>query len=241
MTREAQYKELVRARKEYDPRRWKLENPAQIEGGTLDSDHVGPWTIWAHDLQADLMVVGQDWGDVRYFRVNRGVDKPGNPTNDALRELLTSVGRPIPPPPTTAKANEPERAECGVWLTNALLWLKDGGLSAPVEDAWFGEPAIPFLRAQVEIVQPRVVVALGQKAYACLSAMYGIPTSTGPYRDIVENRDGAQIEANGHSCTLLGVYHCGARIRNTTRSMEQQRNDWRRVEDALARTRKPVV
>lgn len=37
-----------------------LKNPAAVEGGKYDSQQIGPWTLWAHDLNADVMVVGQE-------------------------------------------------------------------------------------------------------------------------------------------------------------------------------------
>jgi hypothetical protein len=120
--KERRYSELVAARKAYDCEgQLGLANPARVEGGRYDADEVGPWTRWAGDLNADLMVVGQDWGDVRYFIANEGLDAPHNPTNTALASLLASVGRPVPVPPT-ASAPLPPRANriSRVFLTNAL-------------------------------------------------------------------------------------------------------------------------
>lgn len=166
-TKHERYAELVRERQAYDPSSWGLVNPSQVEGGKYDVPHMGPWTAWAHDLDANLMIVGQDWGDVEYYVTNRGCDNPRNPTNLALQKLLLSIGRLIPAPPSHGDAVDTEvdtqvdtedayRATCGVWLTNALLWLKTGGLSAKVDSEWFGESSISLLKAQVDLVQPRV-------------------------------------------------------------------------------------
>src|SRR5215471_6577566 len=118
------YARLVAQRKAFDPSAFGLANPSIVADGRYDSEHIGPWTLWANDLNADLMVVGQDWADDAYFIEHRGFDDSENPTNRALRELLDSVGRHVPPPPSAANVDDPERAHCGVWLTNALLWLK---------------------------------------------------------------------------------------------------------------------
>jgi DNA polymerase len=59
-----------------------LTNAAECGDGVHDSDHIGPWSIWQGNLNADLMIVGRDWGDTRYFLDNRGREKPGNPTNE---------------------------------------------------------------------------------------------------------------------------------------------------------------
>ena len=132
-TWEERYRALVAARKAFDPTRYGLVNTAAVDGGRFDSEHVGPWTMWAHDPFADLMVVGQDWGDLKHIRATAGLDKPNLVTNTALRGLLDGIGRPIPPPPSEAPLDTGARSTCGVWLTNALLWLKEGGLSSSVK------------------------------------------------------------------------------------------------------------
>jgi len=239
-TKQERYADLVRERREYDPSPWELVNPSQVADGEYDVPHMGPWTGWAHDLDADLMVVGQDWRDVEYFVTNRGCDNPRNPTNAALQKLLLSIGRPIPAPPShggpgdsTVEREEASRATCGVWLTNALLWLKTGGLSAKVDSAWFGEPSMLLLKAQVDLVQPRVIVALGEQAYDCLLKAYGLPPRRGPFKDAVERNTGVEFALGGQAVMILAVYHCGARIQNTLRPLDRQLQDWERVQAAL--------
>jgi hypothetical protein len=236
MSKRERYEALVRARKAYDPTPLGLVNPAAVEAGRYDSDEVGPWTRWAGDLDADLMVVGQDWGGVPYFVANRGFDQPGNPTNDALAQLLARIGRPLPTLPTpnqNAEAQQRHR-RCGVFLTNASLWLKSGGLSAPVKGTWFREAAAPFLLEQIAIVQPRVVVALGACAYRAILHAYEIPVPSGPHRNVVNAREGVPLDGTGCSTLLFGVYHCGAKIQRTLRPLVEQRRDWDRIAQALA-------
>ncbi len=233
-TKRELYRTLVEKRKAYNPETLGLANPSSPKLREFDSDEIGPWTRWANDLDADLMVVGQDWGDERYFLVNKGLDKANNPTNRSLRELLEFVGRPIPPPPS---AGEPGgHSPKGVWLTNALLWLKQGGLSAPVDPEWFKAPAADFLGEQINIVQPRVVVGLGARAYSAIAFAFGMPTPRGVFRKIVEDTTGMRLPTP-FGCTLFGVYHCGTRITRTTRSSAEQREDWKKIRDALARER----
>jgi hypothetical protein len=75
-----------------------LVNPACCDGGTLDSDQIEPWSLWQGNLNADLVIVGQDWGDTRYFSDNGGREAPRNPTNEMLRRLLGSIGIDIAGP-----------------------------------------------------------------------------------------------------------------------------------------------
>jgi hypothetical protein len=229
------YQALVAARKAFDPTRHGLVNPAAVDAGRFDSKHIGPWTMWAHDQSADVMVVGQDWGDVPHFRKTRGLDKANLATNTALRDLLAGIGRPIPPPPSEAPADAAGRSTSGVWLTNALLWLKTGGLSSALKDEWFDEATKIFLQEQIALVQPRVVVALGRRAYDTVISAFDLPRHTGNFLAAVEDQRGQDIPNGSSSVTLLAVYHCGARIRNTLRSYDAQVCDWARVRAALSR------
>jgi DNA polymerase len=228
----SRYQQLVEERKKLDLSGTGLHNPATVDNGDYDSDHIGPWTLWAHDLSADMMIVGQDWGDLRYFRENRGLDKLGNPTNAALMRLTESIGRPLPPPPSSGAVGQHDRSECGVWLTNALLFLKEGGLSAPVRAEWFVGASADFLRRQIDIVAPRVVVGLGSAAYDTVLAAHIMPKRRGPYRRTVIDSHGTLL--SGTSATLIGVYHCGARVQNTLRSLQEQLVDWKRIGNVLA-------
>jgi DNA polymerase len=235
MDKPARYAALVAARKAYDSERTLgLANPANLEGGLYDADEIGPWTRWAGDLDADLMVVGQDWGDVRYFLAQRGLDAPRNPTSTALAALLASIQRPLPPIPTAATPLPPgANRNAGVFLTNALLWLKTGGMSGKVSTELFSGDSATFLLEQIAIVQPRVVIALGQHAHRAILLAFDMPIPKGPFRTVVETTKGISLDGTHEGAQLFGVYHCGAQVRNTIRSMAQQYEDWRHIGLAL--------
>jgi len=203
-----------------------LINPAVCCGGVHDSLHVGPWTLWQGNLQADLVAVGQDWGDTRYYIENRGRDKPCNQTNDALRTLLRtllqSIGREIPAPKTS------DAGGGTVFFTNAILCLKNGGMQAKVMPEWFVNCSTRFLRPTIDLIAPRVVVTLGELAYRAVASAYGV--STIPFRKAVDCPEGFPV---GDGIICVPVYHCGARVLNTHRRMEKQVRDWERVKRAL--------
>lgn len=69
-----------------------LTNPADPKCGAFDSEEIGPWSLWPGCLDADILVVGQDWGDEAFFMKNNGRDPAINPTNDNLRALLKEIG-----------------------------------------------------------------------------------------------------------------------------------------------------
>jgi uracil-DNA glycosylase family 4 len=198
-----------------------LENPAVLEDGQFDSPHIGPWTAWLGDLNAPIMVVGQEWGDRTAFVTQRGIDSAQSPTNIMLRELLRSIGVDVP-----LVGESPQNR--GVYITNAALCLKGEGCQGPVRPIWFRQCGAAFLRPQVELVRPRVVVTLGQQAYSGLLTAYGLAFPP-RYRDSVEG-PGVFLPSG---VRVFAVYHCGRRILNTHRSREQQFRDWQRIRKAL--------
>jgi len=190
------------------------------------------------------MVVGQDWGDVRYFTKHAGADVSGNPTNVALRELIGLLGINVGEPGCVNPTNMALRELIGLlginigepgcvnqsnaaFFTNAVLCLKGGGLQADVENDWFANCG-SFLRQQVEIVAPRVLVCLGEKAYRGIAKEFAF--APGSFRKAVDSPIGVRLP-NG--TIAFARYHCGKRIQNTHRTLDKQREDWRRLAQFL--------
>jgi hypothetical protein len=175
------------------------------------------------------MVVGQDWGDTSYFIRRQGGEGPSNPTNLGLVELVGIVGISIGDPCSVVGRNV-------AFFTNGILCLKNeqGGLQGKVQPSWFQNCA-SFLRRQIEIVCPLVVVGLGERAYRAILEGFGM--QCGPFRNEVNSAEGCLLP-NGSRA--FAVYHCGARIRNTHRPMARQREDWKRLKPYLMTSNQPL-
>ncbi len=194
-----------------------LTNPSCAKLRKLDSDEVGPWTLLFGELDADVLVVGQDWGDVSYFQRNKGRDDPRTPTNRNLLQIMQK-----------SELIGPSKNPCGptvkMFWTNAILCLKEGGLQAKVKQEWFNNCGVSFLRRQIEIVRPRAVVGLGAKAFqSCLDAFSKERISLS---EAINDRDGIELVAG---VRLFAAYHCGARTLAINRSLDQQVGDWKRI------------
>lgn len=152
-TKQERYAALVRKRKQCHLCDG-LRNPAEDDLAVFDSDEIGPWSRLHGDLDAELLIIGQDWGDVRYYITNRGLDDFRNPTMRTLERLLSEIGLEV-------SLTTYDKGQLRVFLTNAVLCLKEGGLQAKVKPEWFNNCGAHFLRRQIEIIAPRVAVALG--------------------------------------------------------------------------------
>lgn len=197
-----------------------LTNGSVIGAGKFDSAEIGPWTRWLGDLSARVLVVGQDWGDQRAFTKQEGRNDP-SATNTMLRSLLASVGVPVPDVDQSGRSS-------GVFLTNAVLCFKDNGCQGPVRAEWFQNCGPRFLRPQIELINPRVIICLGERAYTAMLSAYRLPKHN-KWRAVVE---GPGVHLAGGPIAF-GVYHCGRRILNTHRDEAAQFRDWQRIARAL--------
>ena len=196
-----------------------LTNPSVLQG---DREEIGAWSRWQGNLDAEVMVVGQDWGSVDGFARSKGADTDDNPTNKTLVELLRCIDIEIPLPR--------ESAGKGVaFFTNAILCLKRGGAQAPVREEWFSNCARCFLRPLIDIVQPRAVVCLGERAYRAVLTAYDKKPHR--LRQAVESDAPEQLDGG---IAVFAVYHCGARTLRINRDLDAQRGDWRRIRKFLA-------
>ena len=179
MNRQTEYDLLVQKRKQFQFAEG-LYNPSQIEGGIYDQgNHLGPWSAWQGNLEAKILVIGQDWGDVKYYRTHEGYDMDASPTNQNLVKLFKilniDIGLPSQPNPNTP-----------VFFTNAVLGIKMfEGISETVLTKWAKEDSEMFLKTLLHILKPKIVITLGKVAYATVASIYSLPKK--PLRELVAN------------------------------------------------------
>ena len=203
-----------------------LTNPSKVLRRKFDDKgHIGPWTQWQGNLDAELMVVGQDWGGIDYYVENKGADEEKNETNQRICELLESVDVRIALP----KQPQPTRS---LFFTNSVLCLRPRTLTGGYVRSRCFTNCRPFLRSQVELVRPRVVVTLGLKAFRSLVLSFGMrPQSKKSMKEAV-----LEVIRLTDRTTLVPVFHPGKRG-TISRNKEKQKEDWKRVKAALDEAR----
>ncbi|MFM7055674.1 MAG: uracil-DNA glycosylase family protein [Planctomycetota bacterium] len=219
-TKQQQYEALVEKRKACRLC-VGLSNPAEPALRQFDSSQIGPWSRLHGDLDAQLMIVGQDWGGVKYYQDNKGFDRLDNPTMRNLEKLLHHIGFKVS---VTSYADQGR----GLFLTNAVLCLKNGGLQARIEPEWAWNCGSNFLRQQIEIVRPKIVMALG--AFALHAVLRAFEQPVIKLQDAIKDTRGAEIL---DGVRLFAAYHCGNGTVNRNRDLKQQLKDWKRIQKFL--------
>jgi len=116
-----------------------------------------------------------------------------------------------------------------IFLTNAILCLKKGGLTGPVRTEWFDNCSKRYLQPLIDLIGPKIVVTLGVRALNSVLSLYDT-SKPKCLRDVVDNEDGIQL---GGDALLFPMYHCGQIVWITHRKEEQQLKDWARVRHIL--------
>lgn len=140
------------------------------DGGSWDFDFVVPWTKSACHLDADLMIVGQDWASEDYLRRNDDTEKRAArtltgqdahlATNRNLKNLL---------------AQHFGLCSSQTYATNVLVFIKPGKMSSNVPTRDLRSCAAAYTLPQLDIVKPRMALCLGAKTFNSVRSALGLP------------------------------------------------------------------
>lgn len=186
---------------------------SDFHGGTFDGNHVSPWTKSGCNVDADIMVVGQDWVSADAFkRYNRdssvateGYD-PSFPTNKNLDSLLKKHFGVI-------------RKDC--YLTNLFPFIKSGHASASIPLKHLVQCATIFTLQEIRIVRPRLVICLGLRTFSALRETVG-------FTDKLKMAEAIAAPFDYEDAVIACVAHTGAFGMNN-RGKDQVERDWRKL------------
>lgn len=225
------YFDLVKKRKSCrDCMSFGLINQNQVNKGKYDKNEViGAWSLWQGSLEAKILVVGQDWGDIASFERDRGQNGfYKDVTNTNLVRLFKSIGIDVEEP--GANIQNPL-----LFFTNAVLCLKENGMSTKISQKCYNNCADKFLKEIIEMIRPRIIITLGQKAYECTARVYDVAPK--PYRpllnSIMESRQPIDLPAakNLPEAVLFPAPHCGQYSTNTFIKISDQENLWKVIKN----------
>jgi restriction system protein len=218
MSKHASLLALTRVRQDT---RWQGYNCiGDYHDGVYECDHMSPYTKSAGNVDADVLILWQDWscherlsGPIDGDAVRSGLS-PSLPTNQRLAHLLRT---------------HLERELSDTYATTVFPFVKMGGLDSriPAEDlAWAaGEYALP----QIRIVSPQLVVCVGLETFNAVRVALERPRCT-RIADAIENHftfEDITIWCQAHPGAL------GQKHRNRD-GVDRVSNDWTRMSEVLA-------
>ena len=128
------------------------------ENGFYECDYVSPYSKSAHNINADVFIILQDWSSDENMQgkceeTNRLGYTPNVGTNIKLKKLLEEYLS------LTLK---------DTYVTNLFPFIKMGGMSSNIPIKDMRKSAKQFTLPMIEIIQPKIAIALGRKTFNSL-------------------------------------------------------------------------
>jgi len=219
MNKQEEYRKLVEKRKSFKFQDG-LTNPSETN---YDINQIEPWAQWQNNLDAEILVIGQEFCDLKTFnKCNGKVELFENvyeyPANKNLQHYLSQIGYdPGHPFSPNTKAK--------LFFTNCVMGLKNGKMSANFSDKWINESRTNFLEPLINIVKPKYIIGIGSKPTLSLSRIFKFKFDS--MKNIIEQN---AIKVN--DVKIFPVYHTGGLgLRN--RKKELQNKDWKKIGNSL--------
>lgn len=205
------------------------------------------WSHWQGSLDADILLIGQDWGRIDneeeakywankspYLNTDKN-SKDYSVTDNNLRTLfLKSLGIDI------AESNK------RLFFTNSVQCYKTGSLSNKTSDQWYRICNERYVRRLIHIIKPKMIIPVGVKALYGLKhcgKFYNIHGDivdesyfTQEFAKIVEGQPlklRVEIKNEITEVFVCPVFHCGVMSCNLNRKFEQQIKDWQKIKNYL--------
>lgn len=210
-----------------------------------DCVEINLWTYWQGNLDARILLVGQDWGcpwDAGSFAVMSNICKMNagesipymlgneNPTDQNLIALFREIGYDL---------NSPTTSNQDLFFTNFVLGYRPKGSSGGFQKSWAKHDA-PHFAALAAIIQPENILCLGRDTFESVLMAFGQPLPA-PIRSY--NR---WIESDQNPVTIslpaqrpmrgFALAHCGKlgtmnrnRGQENKLSLQRQIDDWHKI------------
>lgn len=225
------FKELVIKRKIYKVELAGFVNPSQVESGRYDKgEYFDTWGKWHSNVPADILVIGQDWGDVKYYLKNAGQDSDSNPTCKNLCTLFNEAGVDIGTP------NHPKK-NVSLHLTNLIPFLRTGKMQGSehinINQKLIHTYALEFLKPLIEVVKPKAIITLGQIPFQGVASIFDLVSYSKEGLLSLVNKSSIRV---GPDLMVFPMFHCGSMSINMNRTLNQQKRDWAKLKEFIKPT-----
>ena len=247
--KEKAYQALISNVKDFYEAQGKLHEHEPVYLSWCDAcEEINLWTYWQGrgNLDAEIMVVGQDWGPLEQNpqvlqnirEINDGLrtdyhHDPESKTDCNLVELFRSIGIHI----------DNGKRDSRLFFTNFVLGYRNQGLTGGFKNRWIRENEGFFLRL-AEIVDPRIIICLGRNVFTGVTRSLGKPVRMGNYNAFITgSQNPVTVKLpSGREAHVFAMAHCGVigtlnrnrpKDPNGKNGFDLQKEDWARIKDYL--------
>jgi uracil-DNA glycosylase len=140
-------------------------NLADFHEGYYECDYVVPWTISACNVDADLMLISQDWASADFLN---GEKNPEQKRIGQVEHLETNKN-------VKHLLKEYMGISFGeTYATDAFVFIKPGPMNAPLPFRDLLHSTRKYTLPQIDIVSPKMVICLGSAPFNAIRRAVGI-------------------------------------------------------------------
>ncbi|MCF8428926.1 MAG: uracil-DNA glycosylase family protein [Bacteroidia bacterium] len=198
-------------------------HPFKIDTRFKGQKAINPWELWYGNLEAEILVIGQDFSDKKYFTDNLNTNwqkEIDSPTNKTLQALFENLDYHIELP-----KNEIVNKSLPLFFTNAVLGIKQNGMTGPIKEKWYRETAKLYTKELINIIQPKYIITLGKHAYNMMCIAYDLEAEK-LFKNVKLEQDLNQ------NFQWFAVSHCSPTGR-INRKLEKQHEDWKAMKKLM--------
>jgi uracil-DNA glycosylase len=209
-------------------RRDSLEGYCRLgdfHGGYYECCFVSPWTKSAHNVDAEVMLLGQDWSSS---------DSLNRPLNARMRETR-KLGQTL-----KLRTNAHLRELLGqnmqlefrdTYATNVFVFIKNGAMSSKIRSTDMRYCAEKYAIPQMGIIAPKMAICLGRDTFDA------IRNSLHKERPLFSEAYYPQYCIDHHGTEIYGVPHPGSLGTRNAGGKARVKEIWRILGDRLMELR----
>ena len=187
-----------------------------FHSGAYDfDDHVVPYSKSAFNLDADVMILAQDWASEDFLSKPFNAEQaalghdPSLHTNKRLFHLLDKFFK---------------LAFADTYATDAFVFAKPGNMGAPISSKDFKLSTLEYAVPQIAIINPKLLICVGGQPFNALRSISKL-------QHMKLDTPFAEQSFTMGSSLVVGVYHVGGRGTSNLGGKDAQENQWERLAD----------
>lgn len=212
----------------------------------IDNIYVNRWNMWQGNLDADIMVIGLDFGKIPIENINQPeihhwwkekqqsdsekLSEWKSPTDKNLYRIFKKVfGNDFV---LTQRCDK-------LYFTNVACCYRQKGTSGTVNNAWYAFCARKYLGRLIQIIAPELIICLGLQTFEALGCCEGsklICTDDEKPKGKMTLKALLSADAPSHFELQIGdrkiktaiAFHPGSN-RNRNRKKKEEYADWERI------------
>ena len=208
----------------------------------IDRIYVNRWNMWQGSLDAEIMVIGLDFGRVTEGSLDQpeghrwweeGISDWKSPTDKNLNRIFSE-----------AFGGEFDLTKpCDkLFFTNVACCYRQKKTSGASNGAWYAFCARRYLGRLIQIIEPRLIICLGLQVFESLGYCEGgrilctddrKPEGEMSLRELINAKAPYhfELEIGSKRIEIALAYHPGANMNRNRKDEKDVRTDWKRISD----------